>query len=154
MLAMKNAVHDLLVKAFTGTDTLTKQLTIDEAEVEFAVVMASVGIVPIPFGSLYPQWQQFKKKIQPSDELWEFTNMFPRGDGVRGVKLLRDGKVIDSIGAVFIPAPQVAARKKRAPTKAPGTPKKQPVAGKTTSPKAKKSTSPRKKGTSERKPIR
>ncbi len=32
--------------------------------------------------------------------------MFPRGDGIRRVKFLRDGRVIDSIGAFWVSAPQ------------------------------------------------
>ena len=102
---------------FMETDSLTKRLTIEEAEVEFSVVLDWCGPEPIPFGALFPQWQQLKAKIKPTDELWEFRTMFPRGDGVRGVKLVRKGKVIDTIGGFWIPDPNTKPKKQSASRK-------------------------------------
>ncbi len=114
---MKKTTRELLDALFMGTESLTKRLTTEEAEVEFSVALDLWGPESIPFGALFPQWQQLKAKIKPSDELWEFRMMFPRGDGVRGVKLVRRGKVIDTIGALWIPDPNTAPKKRSASRK-------------------------------------
>lgn len=114
---MKKTSRDLLDALFMGTDSLTKQLTIEEAEVVFSVILDWCGPEPIPFGALFPQWQQLKAKIKPTDELWEFRTMFPRGDGMRGVKLVRKGKVIDTIGGFWIPDPNAPPKKRTASRK-------------------------------------
>ena len=113
---MKKTARDLLNSLFMGTESRTKQLSVEEAEIEFSVALDWGGPEPIPFGALFPQWQQLKAKIKPTDELWEFRTMFPRGDGIRGVKIIRIGKVIDTIGAVWIPD-QNTAPKRRAASK-------------------------------------
>jgi hypothetical protein len=83
---------------FYGTKGLTRELTVEQAESDFAIRLEGFGDEPIPFGFLHPEWQKLKKKMKPGDRLWEFE-----GEGARhrhvGVKLIRDGKVIDSIVA-------------------------------------------------------
>ena len=97
---------------FLGPESLTRQLSVAQAEADFAVRLESVGPDPIPFGFLCPEWERLKAKMRPGDELWEFEGHWPRGDHIRGVKLMRRGTMIDAIGAELTPPVKVPALRK------------------------------------------
>lgn len=48
----KNPVHLLMLNLFQGTDSLARRMGIEEAELEFSVVVKGLGDKPIPFGVL------------------------------------------------------------------------------------------------------
>jgi hypothetical protein len=62
---MKKTTRELLDTLFMGTESLTKRLATEEAEVEFSVALDLWGPESIPFGALFAQWQQLKAKIKP-----------------------------------------------------------------------------------------
>jgi tetratricopeptide (TPR) repeat protein len=94
---MSAKVRQFMKRLFSSTDGLTRQLTVAEAEAEFAVRIKELRQT-VPFGFLNPEWVQLKAKMHSGDQLWEFKL---RGTGitVRGVKLVRRAKLIDFIGA-------------------------------------------------------
>lgn len=99
---------------FFGPESLTRQLSVAQAEALFAVRLERLGPDPIPFGFLNPEWEQLKTQMRPGDELWEYEGHWPRGDHIRGVKLMRRGKMIDAIGAQTTPPPNLRAVRKTA----------------------------------------
>jgi hypothetical protein len=105
----------LLDELFSGTDSLVRKLTVEEAESSFATVLKEYGPQPIPFGALYPEWSKLKKKIRQGDELWEYKKIWPGGAQAHGVKLLRNGKVLDAVIADLTPvkARRVSKSKRR-----------------------------------------
>jgi hypothetical protein len=92
--------HAFMNRLFYGLDSLTRQLSVAEAEAEFIVKIRGLR-KKVPFGFLNPQWTELKAKLAPGDGLWEFKL---RGMGIkhRGVKLVRRGKVIECIAAETI----------------------------------------------------
>jgi hypothetical protein len=97
---------------FLGPESLTRQLSVPQAEAAFAIRLEGYGPDPIPFGFLCPEWERLKAKMRPGDELWEFEGYWPRGDHIRGVKLMRHGKMIDAIGAEMTPPATLSAAQK------------------------------------------
>jgi|GEM_PF-1207732 len=88
---------DFLKRLFFGTDSLTRRLTVAEAEAGFAIRVKEVDQT-VPFGFLNPEWNKLKVQMRSGDELWEFK-LKAMNRRHRGVKLVRKGKVIDCIVA-------------------------------------------------------
>jgi hypothetical protein len=63
-----------------GSDSLTRKLSVRDAEAEFTYNA-------VPFGVMNRDWKKLKAKIAPGDELWEFK-LRGMGRKHRGVKLL------------------------------------------------------------------
>ena len=97
---------------FLGPESLTRQLSVPQAEAAFAIRLEALGPDPIQFGFLCPEWERLKAKMRPGDELWGFEGYWPRGDHIRGVKLMRRGKMIDAIMAQVTPPLNVLAVRK------------------------------------------
>ncbi len=55
------------------TEHLKEQVTIEHTEALETVKDPLKAAPEIPFGHLNTVWQEFKKKIQPEDELWSFV---------------------------------------------------------------------------------
>jgi hypothetical protein len=110
-MVLSGGANALMNRVLYGTDSLTRKVTVAEAESTFAVSLPKFGASPIAFGYLHPEWLGLKKKMIAGDEIWEFEAR-SAGRSYRGVKLLRKGKAIDAI---------VAEVKERAPA---GPPKK------------------------------
>lgn len=87
---------------FQSTKFITRKLSVEEAETEFAVRLKPFGNKVFAFGFLNPEWEQLKAKMCRGDQIWEFETEW-RGAKHRGVKLLRKGKAIDAIGAEVTP---------------------------------------------------
>jgi len=86
-----------LMGLFFSTTDLVREISLSEAEGLFSVKVNSSREEPVPFGALRPEWKKLVQKIQEGDELWEFSHPAPNGIVFRGVKLLRDSKVVDAI---------------------------------------------------------
>jgi len=99
-------------RLFFGIDSLTRQLTVAEAEVEFATHVKEMDRI-VPFGFLNPEWNKLKAQMRSGDQLWEF-NLKRTSRRHRGVKLVRKGKVIDCIVAEVLdskpPTPKYGRR--------------------------------------------
>jgi len=70
---------------------LKEQVSIEDVET-LEVVKDPLGTAPeIPFGHFNSAWQEFKRKIQPGNEIWSFSaEWIPKW----GSKELKDGYVI------------------------------------------------------------
>jgi hypothetical protein len=86
-----------LMTLFFSTTDLVRKISLNEAEGLFGVTAKSSGEETVPFGALRPEWKKLVQKMQGGDELWEFSHPAPNGIVFRGVKLLRDSKVVDAI---------------------------------------------------------
>jgi tetratricopeptide (TPR) repeat protein len=110
---MSAKARQFMERLFNGTDSLTRQLTVAEAEAEHAVRVKELGR-SFPFGYLNPEWNKLKAKMRDGDELWEFR-LKGMNRRHRGVKLVRNGKVIGCIVAEVLeikppPAPKYGRR--------------------------------------------
>lgn len=59
-----------------------------------------LGPDPVPFGFQYDQWRTLVDRMEPTDELWEFSSSVESWRalaGRRGICLVRDGRIVDSI---------------------------------------------------------
>lgn len=57
-------------------------------------------VLKLPFGFQNGVWRRLKERMQPGDELWEFSSppeSWAHLAGRSGIALLRDGQVIGSI---------------------------------------------------------
>lgn len=81
-------------------DWLTKRLTVQEIEAEHSVRDERLGPNPVPFGFIHDQWLALIARMQPGDELWQFSSppeSWQHLCGRAGVALVRNGEVVDSI---------------------------------------------------------
>ena len=92
-------LEKLINDRYCGAEGLRRTLTVAEAEARFAVRIGGPTAPSVPFGYLDREWKRFVAKMKPGDEIWEFETVRPRGDVIAGVKLMRDGAVIDAIVA-------------------------------------------------------
>ena len=90
---------ELMNDRYLSTAGLRRTLTVAEAEARFAVRVGGPTAPLVPFGYLSREWKRFVAQIAPGDEIWEFETVRPRGDVIGGVKLIRNGAVIDAIVA-------------------------------------------------------
>lgn len=74
--------------------------TIESAEKKHTVVNSRLGDKPVIFGFMNAQWLEFKAKIQPGDELYEFYTPPAYEEmlhGYGGYELVRNGKTIATL---------------------------------------------------------
>ena len=77
---------------------LKKRLTIEQAEAEHMVTDARLGPDPVPFGFVNKKWIDLISKMQPGDELWEFSyDNGPLWAG-GGIAVVRGGEVVAQMG--------------------------------------------------------
>lgn len=82
---------------------LTKRVTASEAEACHAVQLDQLGSAPVPFGFLNGAWRSLLAKVQPGDEIWEFSSPGENWinlAGQRGYALVRGGEVVERIVTV------------------------------------------------------
>ena len=83
---------------------LTKQITIDQAEIDFLIQDDRICPEPVPFGFYNHRWNMLISELQDGDELWLFSspketwqNLCGRG----GICIVRNGEVIKSMVTVM-----------------------------------------------------
>lgn len=77
-----------------------RRVSIEEAESRHMVHRPDMWSEPVPFGFINDEWEAMLAKMQEDDELWEYSSpglSWPRLTGTKGIMLVRDGKVIDTI---------------------------------------------------------
>jgi hypothetical protein len=78
-------------------DWLKRRLTIEQAEAEQMVTDARLGREPVPFGFCNCQWRDLIAKMQPGDELWEFSHIEGPLCGEGGFAIIRHGELVGSM---------------------------------------------------------
>lgn len=81
-------------------DWLKRKLTVEQAEAEHMVEDEQLGQTPVPFGFCNKAWRDLLAKMQPQDELWEFSSSdhsWQHLAGRGGISLVRRGKIIASL---------------------------------------------------------
>ena len=82
------------------TEWLTKQITLEQAEIDFLVQDDRISPDPVPFGFNNHHWNQLKSELQDGDELWLFSSpkkTWQNLCGRAGICIVRDGEVIKSM---------------------------------------------------------
>lgn len=78
-------------------DWLKRALTVAQAEAENLVTNEHLGSEPIPFGYCSSQWRDLLARMQPGDEIWEFSSPPETWEdlcGRRGIVLLRGKEAV------------------------------------------------------------
>lgn len=79
---------------------LTRRLTVEQAETEYAVEDERLGRAPVPFGFINDRWKSLLEQMAPGDEIWEFSSSsesWANMAGRAGIALVREGEILDSI---------------------------------------------------------
>ena len=83
---------------------LKRKIAIEDAEKNHMVNDRRLGSEPVPFGFQRDAWLQLKAKMQPGDELWEFSSSeesWKHLAGRAGFCIVRQGEVIYSLVTIM-----------------------------------------------------
>jgi len=77
--------------------SLTKKMTVAEAEAKYMVSDSRLGPEPVPFGFSNREWRVLLAKMQSGDELWEYSNIAGALSGGGGLAVIRGSEVAGAI---------------------------------------------------------